>query len=73
MQNIPDKIYLQIGEEVDADEDIDFNKLAGVSWCSDKIYDSDLVYFNAYFMIEYLKKNTPSKLERLIIESLNNK
>lgn len=45
MKNIPKKIYLQVGdlnpEEV---KDIDFNDLAEVSWCSDRIYKSDIEF-----------------------------
>lgn len=66
MQNIPEKIYLQIGEEVDADEDIDFNELAGVSWCSDKIYENDLVYLNKQYLRDYLNSHTVNDLCELI-------
>lgn len=44
MKNLPEKIYLQIGEEADIDDDIDFNELVGVSWCSDKIEKSDVEF-----------------------------
>lgn len=44
MRNIPQKIYLQIAEAKQKD-DIDFNELAEVSWCADKINDSDIVYY----------------------------
>jgi hypothetical protein len=40
--NIPEKIYLQIGN--DCPEDEDFNDLSEVSWCKDKIYDNDIEY-----------------------------
>lgn len=43
MKNIPEKIYLQIGEE-EIEPDYDFNKLGEVSWCSDKIFPSDIEY-----------------------------
>lgn len=42
MKNVPKKIYLQIGD--DCPDDLDFNELIGVSWCSDKINDNDIEY-----------------------------
>ena len=42
MKNIPNKIYLQIGEETP--KDTDFNDLGGVSWSKDRIYTNDIVY-----------------------------
>lgn len=45
MKNIPNKIYLQIGyltiEEV---KEIDFTDLSGVSWSTDRIYDTDVEF-----------------------------
>lgn len=73
MQNIPEKIYIQIGEEVDTDEDIDFNELAEVSWCSDKIYDNDLVYFNNVWLLDFFKKHSSYELQQLLINSILNK
>ena len=41
MNNIPSKIYLQIGEDCDCEN---FNKLHDVSWCKDKINENDIEY-----------------------------
>ena len=50
--NIPKKIYLQVGG-IQEDETVDFNELvvvgngddeAGVTWCGEKIYNSDIEY-----------------------------
>lgn len=41
LKNIPDKIYLQIGEIPDEDDFID---LEDVCWCVDKINDNDIEY-----------------------------
>ena len=41
MINIPEKIYLQIGDECDSE---DFNELSEVSWCKDKIYENDIEF-----------------------------
>ncbi len=48
MKNIPNRIYLQIGE--DSTQDDDFEKIAldgSVSWCSDRVNDSDIEYVRA--------------------------
>lgn len=42
MTNIPDRIFLQIGE--DCPSDADFNELGEVSWCDDRINENDLEY-----------------------------
>jgi len=41
-KNVPNKIYLQV--EQDCDPTNDFNELAEVTWCKDRINKSDLVY-----------------------------
>ena len=43
IKNAPKKIYLQIDLEEDVSE-IEFNSLSEVSWCSEKIFASDLEY-----------------------------
>lgn len=46
MKNIPDKIYIQVGEEATRDDD--FNKLeslGGVTYCTERINKNDLVYY----------------------------
>lgn len=52
MKNLPDKLYLQIGEE--ADDSDDFNSLYGVSWCDDQIHNNDVVYVREDIMIKRL-------------------
>ena len=42
MKHIPNKIYLNIG--CDPKEVKDFNELSEVTWCADKINDSDIEY-----------------------------
>jgi hypothetical protein len=68
MKNIPQKIYLQIGEDVSVKEnDSDFNDLAGVSWCADKINNTD---------IEYILKSeetfTKEQMIQCYIDAVNN-
>lgn len=41
MKNVPKTIYLQIGDDCDAD---DFNDLNEVTWSKDPIYDNDITY-----------------------------
>lgn len=42
MKNIPKKIYLQVGS--DCDHDVDFNKLVGVTHCSERVNKNDIEY-----------------------------
>ena len=42
MKNIPDKIYLQIGDNTP--KDVDFKDLDDVTWCSEKIGENDIEY-----------------------------
>lgn len=42
MKNIPKKFYLQIEEDGETPED--FKELSDVTWCEDRINDSDLEY-----------------------------
>ncbi len=41
--HVPDVIYLQLG---DIDDDVDFSKVAtdDITWCEDRIHDSDIEY-----------------------------
>lgn len=57
MKNIPKKIYLQVGD----DAGDDFNKLHGVTWCDEKINDSDI----AFLLDEKYSKNNVNKLFKL--------
>lgn len=42
VSNIPEQIYLQIGENVP--DDIDFNDLKEVTWSRERIYANDIIY-----------------------------
>ena len=47
IKNIPDKIYLQLGLDNEADGEQDFNDLfksGGVTWCNERIYNSDIEF-----------------------------
>ena len=45
MKNIPERIYLQIGDLTDKDDkNIDFNELSDVCWCSEKIFKMDIEF-----------------------------
>ncbi len=52
MKNLPEKIYLQVDPEKEYPED--FNELSEVTWCIDRICDTD---------IEYALKKTTIKSE----------
>jgi hypothetical protein len=43
IKNVPKNIYLQVDSDGDNSE-IEFKDLAGVSWCADKINDTDLKF-----------------------------
>jgi hypothetical protein len=43
IKNIPQNIYLQVNSEGDNSE-IEFKDLVGVSWCADRIYETDLKF-----------------------------
>ena len=43
IKKIPQNIYLQVDSDGDNSE-IEFKDLAGVSWCADRIYDTDLKF-----------------------------
>jgi hypothetical protein len=43
IKNIPKNIYLQVDSDGDNSE-IEFKDLAGVSWCADRIHDTDLKF-----------------------------
>lgn len=44
MTNLPLKIYIQIGDEVNIKDDVDFNELAGITWSSTRIHKTDIEY-----------------------------
>lgn len=42
MENIPEKIWLNLGEEVP--DDTDFHDLSEVTWSENKVFDKDVEY-----------------------------
>ena len=42
MKNLPEKIYLQIGE--DCPDDADFKELKEVTWSTEQIFKNDIVF-----------------------------
>jgi hypothetical protein len=62
MENIPNKIYLQIGDDFEPDNFTgDFKELSEISWCVDKIYDGDIEYINR----SSIKKKLEGKIESM--------
>jgi len=57
MKNIPPVIYLQVDPENERPED--FNKLAEVTWCKDRIFKTDLTYYRRASK----KKDSNNRLE----------
>jgi hypothetical protein len=44
-KNLPNKIYLNVGDIYTFEEEVDFKELDEVTWCEDKIDDNDIEYF----------------------------
>lgn len=45
MKNIPNKIYLQVGELSDEEmKEVDFDNLSEVTWCKDHVFPSDIEF-----------------------------
>jgi hypothetical protein len=59
MKNAPEKIYLQVCEENECNAD--FYDHEGVTWCHEKIHDSD---------IEYTRADIPQQRKPLTFEQV---
>lgn len=44
MKNVPNKIYLQVGELTDEEMGDVFDDLSEVTWCKDKIFPTDIEF-----------------------------
>ena len=44
MKNLPLSIYLQVGFEHDKDDDFNSLETSEISWCTDRIYGTDIEY-----------------------------
>lgn len=44
MKNIPERIFLHLGDPDDLGDCDDFNELGGVSWSDERINDNDVEY-----------------------------
>ncbi len=56
---IPDRIYLQVGEGVTANENID-----GVTWCEDRIDETDVEYSRVITPGEVRDKENRTEYQR---------
>lgn len=56
--NTPEVIYLQVcGECHDNDcEECNFDDLAEITWCKDRIYDNDVAYYSEEHIRQVLKQ-----------------
>lgn len=64
MNNIPEKIWLNLGEEVS--EDADFRDLSEVTWSENKVFDKDVEYVRKSEWIN-AKERLPEDGEWVII------
>ena len=46
MKNIPDKIYIQVGEPLEEDADFKELETEAISWCQDRVFETDLEYLS---------------------------
>jgi hypothetical protein len=54
--NIPKEIFLQIGECLQENEEIDFKELKEVSWHTSRIFYDDIKYYSEEEVIEMIIK-----------------
>ena len=67
MKNIPNIIFLNLGEDLEDFED--FNELGAVTWCADKIGDGDIEYQRKPIWHDLKKEpnDLPKESERVIV------
>ena len=63
IKNFPEQIYLQCGD-CSCEEVIDYNEMAEVSWCEDRIDDDDVRYVRADLYIS--RKELMLKLAKMV-------
>lgn len=62
MKNVPERIYLQVGEMTDEEfREIDFHDLDEVTWCEDKAFKTDIEFH----------RNEDSKYRDLLVSILS--
>ena len=59
MKNIPEKIYLQVDSSSELPDD--FNDLAGVTWCAERIHETDIEY-----LLKPVKTTQPARYRCLL-------
>ena len=69
MKNIPNKIFLNIGYEPEKGDD--FNDLGEVTWCVDKVNDSDIEYQRKPIWYDLRKnpKDLPNNRDKVIVKA----
>lgn len=55
MKNIPEKIYIQVGEDVEQDEDFKELDAEAVTWCADKVFHNDIEYIRKDLIPQYMQ------------------
>ena len=67
MKNIPNTIFLNLGEDLEDFED--FNELGEVTWCADKIGDGDIEYQRKPIWHDLMKnpKDLPKNENNLMV------
>lgn len=66
MKNIPDKIYLQLGEDIEDVENFDELNEEDVLWCQVKCYSTDLEYLSLQEVKSIIAKSVKIVKEKAV-------
>jgi len=63
MKNVPKRVFLQVGELTqDEIRNVDFNELDEVTWCANRVFDTDIEFVLAH-PERYKEKRTSTRKE----------
>lgn len=68
MKNLPQKIYLQVGFEHDEGDDFNDLETSEISWCDDRIDDTDIEYV---LLAKFQELQAENKKLRDLLDLLN--
>lgn len=64
MKNIPERIWLNLGEGVDRDDD--FREYSHVTWSEEKIFDDDIEYVRKTEWVS-VEERLPEPMQRVLV------
>lgn len=68
MKNLPERIYLNIGDEVPADSD--FRELSQVTWSEERVFDNDIAFMRKPQWIS-VEEDLPSNDDNVLVYVLS--